>query len=187
MDYRLTPDVSHPAQLQDLRDAIAFLRERAGALNIIPRTLVIVGESASGQMVAQIGTEDAALLGVVSFYGVYDFEPMAQTLTPRSAVTRLFGITTLDDASRATLRKYSPIHHVHKSQPPLLLIHGTNEGLWAQGQAMAERLTAVGARHKLIALEGAPHGMENWEGATNWLHYKADLVGWITGLAAALR
>ncbi len=187
MDYRLTPDVSHPAQLQDLRDAIAFLRERAGSFNIDPRTIVIVGESASGQMVAQIGTEDPGLLGVVSFYGVYDFEPMAQNLTPRSAVTRLFGVSRLDDASRATLRKYSPIHHVHKGQPPLLLIHGTNEGLWAQGQAMAARLEAVGARHKLIALEGAPHGMENWEGESDWLHYKADVVGWITALAAALR
>jgi len=188
MDYRLTPEVSHEAQLQDLRDAIRFLRERAGSFNVDPRMLVIVGESASGQMVAQIGTEDPALLGVVSFYGVYDFEPMAGNLTARSAVTRLFGITQLDDTSRATLRKFSPIHHVRSSQPPMLLIHGTNEGLWAQGQAMAERLKAVGARYELLALDGAPHGMENWEGASSpWRRYKAHVVGWITALAAAVR
>ena len=188
MDYRLTPEVSHPAQLQDLRDAIRFLRERAGSFNIDTRRLVIVGESASGQMVAQIGTEDSALLGVVSFYGVYDFEPMASNLSARSAVTRLFGVTELDETSRATLRTFSPIHHVHSKQPPMLLIHGTNEVLWAQGQAMAERLKAVGARYELLALDGAPHGMENWEGSSSpWGHYKAHVVGWITALAAALR
>lgn len=187
IDYRLTPDVSHVEQLQDLRDAIRFVRERAGSFNVDARKLVIVGESASGQMVAQIATEDASLLGVVSFYGVYDFEPMAGNLTPRSAVTRLFGITRLDETSRETLRTFSPIHHVRASQPPMLLIHGTAEGLWGPGQAMAERLKAVGARHKLMALEGAPHGMENWEGDSRWLHYKADVVGWITALAAASR
>ena len=183
MDYRLTPEVAHAGQLQDLRDAIAFLRERAGSLNIDPARLVLVGESASGQMVAQIATEDAALSGVVSYYGVYDFVPFAQQLTPRSAVTRLFGITRLDDAARQTLERYSPLYHVHKAQPPMLLVHGTAEGLWAQGQAMAARLAAVGARHEMLRLDGAPHGMESWEGQQRWLHHKARVVEWIKALS----
>jgi len=187
MDYRLTPDATHVQQLQDLRDAIAFLRERAGSFNIDARKLVIVGESASGQMVAQIGAEDASLAGVISFYGVYDFLPLAANLTPRSAVTRLFGITHLDDQARATLRKYSPLHAAHKDQPPLLLINGTAEGLWAQGQAMTARLQAIGARHEMLALDGAPHGMENWEGQPQWQHYKARLVEWIARVTDALQ
>jgi len=185
MDYGLTPDVTHARQLQDLRDAIAFLRQRAGSFNIDTRKLVIVGESASGQMVAQVGSEDASLAGVISFYGVYDFLPMAANLTPRSAVTRLFGITRLDDNARATLRQYSPIHAAHKDQPPLLLIHGTAEGLWAQGQAMAAHLQAIGARHQLLALDGAPHGMENWEGQPQWQYYKASVVEWIARVTGA--
>ena len=185
MDYGLTPDATHARQLQDLRDAIALLRQRAGSFNIDARKLVIVGESASGQMVAQVGAEDASLAGVISFYGVYDFLPMAANLTPRSAVTRLFGITQLDDNARATLRAYSPIHAAHKDQPPLLLIHGTAEGLWAQGQAMAAHLQAIGARHEMLALDGAPHGMENWEGHPQWQHYKARVVDWIARVTGA--
>ena len=185
MDYGLTPDVTHARQLQDVRDAIAFLRQRAGSFNIDARKLVIVGESASGQMVSQVGAEDASLAGVISFYGVYDFLPMAANLTPRSAVTRLFGITRLDDTARATLRAYSPINAVHKDQPPLLLIHGTAEGLWAQGQAMAARLQAIGARHQMLALDGAPHGMENWEGVPQWQHYKTSVVEWIARVTGA--
>ena len=187
MDYRLTPDATHAQQLQDVAGAIAFLRQRAGSFNIDARKLVIVGESASGQMVAHVGAEDASLAGVISFYGVYDFLPLAANLTPRSAVTRLFGITHVDDQARATLRRYSPLHTAHKGQPPLLLVHGTAEGLWAQGQAMTARLQAIGARHELLALDGAPHGMENWEGQPQWQHYKARVVEWIASLTDAPR
>jgi alpha-L-fucosidase 2 len=187
IDYRLTPEATHADQLQDLRDAMAFLRERAGSFNIDASRLVLVGESASAQMAALVGTEDRALAGVVAFYGVYDFLPLAERLTPRSAVTRLFGITRLDEEARATLRSYSPLHRARADQPPLLLIHGTNEGLWGQGQAMASHLSAIGARHELIALEGAPHGMENWEGQPRWQDYKARLVGWIRGVTGATR
>ena len=187
MDYGLTPEANNEQQLRDVGDAIAFLRRHSGIFNIDARKLVIVGESASGQLVAQIGAEDPGLAGVVSFYGVYDFLAMAANLTPRSAVTRLFGITALDDQARATLRKYSPLHAAHKDQPPLMLVTGTADGLWAQAQAMVARLQAIGARHHVLALEGAPHGMENWEGNPQWLHYKARVVEWIQAVTAASR
>ena len=187
MDYRLTPDVAHPEQLQDLRDAIAFLREHAGSFDIDADKLVVVGESASAQMATLVGTEDARLAGVISFYGVYDFLPLARNLTARSAVTRLFGITQIDEAARDLLAKYSPIHHVHRAQPPVLLVHGTAEGLWTQGLSMAERLGTAGARFQLIRLEGAPHGMENWEGQPQWLHYKGKVVDWIKAVTGERR
>ncbi len=69
--------------------------------------------------------------------------------------------------------------------PPLLLINGTGERLWAQAQAFAQRLADVGARHEVIALDGAPHGLENWEGRADWTTYKRRLVEWIRQVAAA--
>jgi acetyl esterase len=179
MDYRLTPGVRHDAQLQDLRDAIAFLRTHASRFDVDPRKLVIVGESASGQMVSLVGIEDRVLAGVVSFYGVYDFQPFARNLTPRSAVTRLFGITSNDAEAAETMKKYSPLHRATKNQPPMLLVHGTAEGLWDQGRAFAERLSELGAPYELYAVEGAPHGIENWEGHARWELYKKRVVTWI--------
>jgi acetyl esterase len=187
IDYRLTPDVTHPEQLQDVRDAIAFLRVNAAALRIDARKLVMVGESASAQMAAQIGTEDHELAGVVSFYGVYDLVPLSPTSTPRSLPARLFRATVLDDVTRGLLRQYSPIAHVRRDQPPMLLIHGTAEELWAQGQAMDQVLTAAGARHELLSLAGAPHGMENWEGHAEWLGYKTRVVEWIQAITGVAR
>ena len=67
--------------------------------------------------------------------------------------------------------------------PPLLCFNGTGERLWAQAQAFARRLTELGARHEVIALEGAPHGLENWEGHPEWLGYKQQMLDWIRRMA----
>jgi acetyl esterase/lipase len=62
---------------------------------------------------------------------------------------------------------------------PVLLINGTGERLWDQARAFQGRLRELGARHELIALENAPHGLENWEGHPEWMFYKERLVAWI--------
>jgi acetyl esterase len=194
IDYRLTPEVLHPAQLDDLRDAIRFVRANASRFNIDPNRIALLGESASGQMVMHVAAESAngeraqgghdpslTIAAVVSFYGVYDFEPMVEEASspPRSLLWRLFRLPTLDRPARAVLRAHSPIHHVRRGMPPVLLIHGTNERLWTQGQSMSRVLTERGIPHELLPLEGAPHGLENWEGHAPWMHYKTRLVRWL--------
>jgi alpha-L-fucosidase 2 len=179
IDYRLTPSVTHEEQLDDLRQAIRFVRAEHTRFNIDPARIFLVGESASGQMVAQVATEDRSLAGVVSFYGVYDFTAMVTDVSPRSLLVRLFRRTVLDDESRAEMRRYSPLHRAHKDMPPMLLVNGTGERLWAQAQTFAQRLTELGVKHEVIALEGAPHGMENWEGHPEWMSYKRRLVEWM--------
>ena len=180
IDYRLTPPAQNRDQMDDLRRAVAFVRSSARRFHIDPDRVAVVGESASGQMTALLATEDRRLAAAVSFYGVYDFEPLLTDTSPGSRLERLFGLRALDDAGRDLVRRYSPIHHVAKDMPPLLLVHGTNEELWAQGVAMRDRLREVGASHELLALPGAPHGMENWEGHPEWSHYKAKLVDWLS-------
>jgi acetyl esterase len=185
VDYRLTPAVRHPLQLEDLRAAIAFIRRHARQFGIDPQRVVLVGESASAQMVTLLAADDRTLAGVVSFYGVYDFVSMVTDAGPRSLAARLFGRTVLDNETRRTLREYSPLTRATRGMPPILLIHGTSERLWAQGLRMADRLRALGVPHNLVRLEGAPHGMENWEGRPEWQFYKARLVSWIQQQTAA--
>jgi acetyl esterase len=182
IDYRLTPASTHQDQLADLREAIRFVRAEHARFNIDPARVILVGESASGQMVAQIATEDSDLAGAIAFYGVYDLPAMVTDASPRSLLVRLFRRDTLDDDARKLLRQYSPLYQAHGKMPPLLLINGTGERLWAQAQAFAQRLTAVGARHELIALDGAPHGLENWEGHAEWTTYKRRMIEWIGGV-----
>jgi alpha-L-fucosidase 2 len=181
IDYGLTPDVRHAQQLDDLRRAVRFVRDRAAALGASPERLVVVGESASAQMATLVAAEDLPLAAVVSFYGVYDFEPMVSDAGPRSLVARLFGPTVLDDESRRLLREASPIHRARRGMPPILLVHGTAESLWAQALAYEARLTALAVPHELVRIDGAPHGMENWEGRPEWERYEDRVVAFISG------
>lgn len=178
IDYRLTPTVRHEEQLADLRAAIRFVYREAERYNIDRRRIAILGESASGQMVAQIATEKMPeVAAVVSFYGVYDFLVMTGQFTPRSIPTRLFGVTDASGFDR--LKRYSPLHQATDGMPPILLLCGTGDGLYRQHQSMVAKLTELKARFEAVELPGAPHGMENWEGHPEWASYKADLTAWL--------
>jgi acetyl esterase/lipase len=179
IDYRLTPAFTHDDQLEDVRQAIRFVRAQHARFNVDPTRIVLLGESASGHMVTQVAAEDVSISGVVSFYGVYDLPAMVTDASPRSLLVRLFRRTVLDGASRDLLRKYSPLHRAHRKMPPVLLVNGTGERLWDQARAFAARLSELGVAHEVVALEGAPHGLENWEGHREWMSYKRRVVEWI--------
>lgn len=180
IDYRLTPQVRNEDQLEDLREAIRFVRANAKRFNIDPNRIAILGESASGQMVAQLATEKfPGVAAVVSFYGVYDFLPMATSFTPRSIPARLFGVTELNDQTREVMKRFSPLYQVKAKMPPMLLIQGTADRLHAQAVAFEKELDRAGASYDVIDVAGAPHGVENWEGHAEWLGYKQKLIEWL--------
>jgi alpha-L-fucosidase 2 len=180
IDYRLTPQFRNQNQLEDVRTAISFVRANASRFRVDPDRLALLGESASGQMVAQLATESPrGVRAVVSFYGVYDFTAMAKDLSPRSIPVRLFRLTKLDDEARETMRRFSPLYNVSKEMPPLLLICGTKDSLFAQQTSFIQQLDKVGARYDAINIDGAPHGMENWEGHPEWMSYKQKMADWL--------
>jgi dipeptidyl aminopeptidase/acylaminoacyl peptidase len=111
---------------------------------------------------------------VVSFYGVYDFTRWSGDAANRPMLDRVFGKWDAE-----TLRKHSPLFHVRRDMPPLLLIQGTKDELHAGTVAYADRLKEAGARYELVLLDGAPHGMENWAGHAEWEFYKQRLVDWL--------
>ena len=183
IDYRLTPFVRVPEELEDVRAAVRYVRVHATRFHVDPQRIALLGESAGGHLVTQIVSEPCAgceVQAVVSFYGVYDFTKWPQAGDwEKAATTRLFGDWTPD-----LLRHYSPLLNVRPDLPPLLLIQGTKDELLAGTTEYARRLKAAGSPYELVLLEGAPHGMENWEGHAEWAFYKVQLVEW---LAAALK
>ncbi len=177
IDYRLTPYVRNPEQLDDLRTAIRYVRSHAARFHIDPHRLAILGESASGQMVAQVASEPCPgceVQAAVSFYGVYDFTAWAGDPGSRTMLDRIFG-----QWDTAALQRYSPLFHVRPDLPPLLLIQGTKDELYPGTLAYAKKLKDAGARHELILLDGAPHGMENWAGHPEWESYKHRMIAWL--------
>jgi acetyl esterase/lipase len=61
----------------------------------------------------------------------------------------------------------------------VLMIQGTGDDLSPGTAEYARRLDEVHARHEVILLEKAPHGMENWEGHSVWMFYKQKMVEWL--------
>lgn len=177
INYRLTPYVHVPDQLEDVRNAVRFVRRHAGWFHLDPNRIALLGESASGHLVAQVASmpcPGCEVQAVVSFYGVYNFERWRNDPDFRRMLPRMF-----EDQSEATLRRYSPLFHASSGLPPILIVQGTGDELYPGTEEYARRLTEVQARHDVILLGKAPHGMENWEGHPEWMFYKARMVKWL--------
>lgn len=184
IDYRLTPYVHVAEQLEDLRNAIRYVRQHASRFHVDPSRIAILGESASGHLVTEVGSEPCPgceVQAIVSFYGVYDFLPWSSGQEgQRSRLVQLFGSVTPE-----VLRRNSPITHARRDMPPVLLIQGMKDELAKGTESYAAKLKEVGASYALVLLEGAPHGMENWEGHPEWMFYKRKLVDWLLSVLSA--
>ena len=177
IDYRLTPYVHVPEQLEDVRSAVRFVRRHADWLQVDPNRIALLGESASGHLVAQVASmpcPGCEVQAVVSFYGVYNFERWRNDPEFSAMLGRLFA-----DPSPSVLREYSPLFHASAGLPPMLIIQGTADELYAGTKEYLARLDEVHARHDVIVLDKAPHGMENWEGHPEWMFYKGRMVEWL--------
>ncbi|HKT12477.1 MAG TPA: alpha/beta hydrolase fold domain-containing protein [Terriglobia bacterium] len=182
IDYRLTPYFHIPDQLEDIRNAVRFVRQHAEWFHVDPNRIALLGESASGHLVAQLASmpcPGCKVQAVVSFYGVYNFERWKKEPDFERMFSRMFA--SPDDS---TLREYSPLFHASANLPPMLIIQGTGDELYPGTEEYIRRLDQVHARHKVILLSKAPHGMENWEGHPEWTVYKKEMVGWLEKILA---
>ncbi len=74
MQYRLAPQHPWPAQLEDVRQVLDYLKANAERLGIDPAKFILLGRSAGGQIAAAsaLGLKDPAVCGCVSLYGPMD-------------------------------------------------------------------------------------------------------------------
>jgi acetyl esterase/lipase len=177
IDYTLLPYGQNAQQLTDLRTAIRYVKTHAARYHVDPGRIAIFGESASGQMVTQVAAEPCPgceVQAVLSFYGVYRFPPAADVNQQRR-LDGLFG----PGAPQETIQRQSPYYSAHRGMPPVLLVQGTQDRLLEGSQEYAARLKELGARSELVLIEGAPHGMENWENHPEWSFWKTRMVEWL--------
>ncbi len=173
-DYRLArPGVpGWPAALDDLREAVRWIRRHADGLGIDPDRIAAFGQSAGGHLAALLGTsaglrgpDDAARVrAVISFSGPSDLEQLPDQRIIRPLPHEPVRIFLGPDESRPSLkaRDASPVRHVGDDAAPMLLVHGTRDR-WvpiAQAEALARSLEAAGVQHRLVRVEGARHGFD---------------------------
>jgi acetyl esterase/lipase len=176
-DYRLAPKDRFPAQVEDCKAAVRFLRANAKTYRIDPDHVGAVGFAAGGHLACLLGVttradglegsggnadESSRVQAVVSFFGPTDLaaDDWGKDAVTKNLVPLLGG--TRDEQPEA-YRKASPVTYAGKDAPPFLFVHGANDPIvrLGQSQQLADKLTAAGASARVLALKSEGTGLRS--------------------------
>jgi acetyl esterase/lipase len=173
VQYRFAPAHPWPAQIEDVKCAIRYLRDNAEKHHLDPKRIGAVGFSAGAHLSMLLGVMDEKD-GLEGSGGHVDQSSKVQ------AVVAYFGPTDLSqedfpDAVDVMLRDFlggtkqqqpaaykaaSPVTYVDKDDAPMLLFQGTKDVLVPYNQAylMCDAMTTAGLPGRVELLLGANHG-----------------------------
>lgn len=180
VDYRLSTQAVFPAQIHDIKAAIRFLRANAQQLHINAAKIAIIGSSAGGHLAALVGVsngnkalegkvgahldQSSDVQGIVSFYGASDLQSILAQSTEFGLTVRIPALKLLlgdtPDKKPDLAKLASPVAHLDKSDPPLLLIHGAADPQMppVQSKEFAKDYEALKLPVQFILLPGSKHG-----------------------------
>ncbi|MBN9491829.1 alpha/beta hydrolase [bacterium] len=167
-EYRLTGESLWPAQIEDVKAAIRWMRTNADELGIDPERIVISGNSAGGHLsLVAAGTSSIPEFeGVGGNAGVSTnvaaciafYPPTGLDKRQWGGLPSLFG----RGASTETLRTASPLTYATADFPPTLLIQGNADDVVpaAEATAMYDALLGHGVAVELHMYAHQPHGFD---------------------------
>lgn len=185
INYRLSHQAIFPAQIQDCKAAIRWLRANAEKYAIDAERVGVWGSSAGGHLVALLGTagdvdalsdashgnadQSSRVQAVCDFFGPTDLLQMDKYALPSapfrhdaadSPESKLIGGPIQDNPVKAA--RANPISYVSADDPPFLIVHGDRDPLvpWQQSQLLAEALRQAGVSCEFHKIEGAGHGFQ---------------------------
>lgn len=202
VSYRLTqPDESGkaenpwPAQINDTKCAVRWLRANADKYHVDPNRIGVTGGSAGGHLSLMVGLADesAKLEGngghqdqssrvqaVVNYFGPTEMKAEYRTNDfVRKLVKTLLGGTPEEVPDR--YENASPVTYISSDDPPVLTLQGTKDPLVPDSQArlLDEQMKSKGAHHELMILEGAGHGFQGDDAlraeTTTWAFFDKHL------------
>lgn len=169
IDYRLAPESAWPAQIEDARCAVRFLRAHATGLGIDPTRIGVWGSSAGGLLASMLGLtgdrteagddnagQSSAVGAVVDMFGPADLTDLTGSAPFMRTMVSL-GLGT----DRATLLAASPVAHVRPGAPPFLILQGTRDTNVParQSDLLAGALRAARVPVTLVTVQGAGHSL----------------------------
>src|SRR5207237_10124027 len=155
INYRLTPKYRWPAQIEDTKCAVRYLRANAARYNVNPDRIAIWGSSAGGHLAALAGLAgpsaglegtggyegvSSSVIAVIDMSGPTDFTAPPEPGIDTSPVVALLG-KPLDSAGDL-LSRASPVTYVTKDAPPFLIMHGDKDQVvpFSQSQILYDKL-----------------------------------------------
>jgi acetyl esterase/lipase len=175
VDYRLGPNQPWPAQIEDVKCAIRYLRANAATLNVNPTEIGTWGQSAGGHLAALLGTagpsagwdvgafrtQSSKVEAVVDMAGPADLLTMGNQgdsgIVQDSFISLLGSIPP--QQLGAALKAASPVSYVAHGDPPFLLLHSNNDEIVypQQSEELSWDLSANAVPNQLVMVDGAGH------------------------------
>ena len=175
IDYRLAPDSRFPANIQDVKSAVRFLRAHAHEYHLDPNRIGLWGSSAGAHLSVLAALSDksagwdvgdnldtsSAVQAVVDWFGPTSFQGLeGAPASSRNTVIQAFGSDSL------IWRQASPLFLVHKGAPPFMIMHGRQDKLvpFSQSQLLFDSLRQAEVPAQLVAVDHAGHDFKPVEG-----------------------
>jgi acetyl esterase/lipase len=187
LNYRLSQHAQFPAQLEDCKAAIRWLRAHSDEHGYDPDRIGVWGASAGGHLAALVGTTAAtekfdvglhrdvssAVQAVCVWFGPTDFSKMDEQAAGRgpfrhnaanSPESLLIGGPVPEHPDR--VQAANPVTYVTPQAPPFLIMHGDADVVVpvGQGRLLFEALQAAGVEVTFDVIEGAGHGFGGQSG-----------------------
>lgn len=176
INYRLTDVAQWPAQIDDCRAAIRWLRQHADEYGLDAEHVGVWGGSAGGHLVALLGTLDAPdvagepscrVQAVCDWYGPSDLLTMPPNVLSagkteadlaKSNGAKLLGGTVRDRPEAA--KQASALYQVSREDAPFLIMHGDQDPAvpLEQSARLHEALQKAGVESTFEIVAGAGHG-----------------------------
>lgn len=164
LEFRPSGVARFPAALDDCRLALRHLREHAARYGIDPARIALMGWSSGAHLAMLLALGDGGVQAVVAVSGAYDFLMEERGAFPNRAddpaVVRFLGAPPREIPDVA--RRASPLHHLDKDDPPMLVFHGELDRRIDAEQArhLARSLKVLGRTDEVVLLPGADHGRD---------------------------
>jgi len=178
INYRLSGHAVFPAQIEDCKAAIRWLRANAEEYHLDPQRFGVWGSSAGGHLAALVGTsgdvrafdvganqdQSSHVQAVCDYFGPTDFMVFVTTpgyqshATPNSPEAKLIGGAVADNKAKAA--SANPITYVSQDDPAFLIVHGDKDPLVPinQSQLLYDGLKQAGVNVYFHTIKDAGHG-----------------------------
>lgn len=181
IDYRHAPQYHFPAQLEDVQQALVFVRDRADEYEIEGDRIALLGWSAGAHLAMLAGLQadpSIKVKSIVDYYGPIDLTagyvdpPVPDPINSKQVLLSFMGgpPSELKDAYVAA----SPITYVSSAEPgglpPILLIYGGRDHLVEArfGRRMYNALIESGNKAVWVKIPWAEHAFDKiFNGVSN--------------------
>jgi acetyl esterase/lipase len=178
IDYRHAPQHRFPAQLEDVKTSLNFIKTHADEYEADPNNMVLLGRSAGAHlaMLAAYQPDAPPIRAVVSYYGPvnltngYNFPPNPDPINSRAVLKAFLGGSPQELAE--LYKTASPINYVRSNLPPTLLIYGGRDNLVQAkyGRNMYQSLYKSGNTTVFLEIPWAEHAFDAvFNGVSNQL------------------